>query len=68
MIFIILKLIIGLFCVLIYTPLCFIRDLKKFARFHFLADVIILTTVICIFVFATLNIKENGEGKGINPI
>lgn len=43
----------GIMCVMIYVPLCWIRDLKKFARFHLLADFIILSVVICIVFYAS---------------
>ena len=49
-------------CVLIYVPLCWIRDLKKFARFHLLADFIILSVVICIVFYASDKLVNDGKG------
>jgi hypothetical protein len=44
-IYIIHLILIGLGCFLIYTPLCYVRKIEKFAVFHIFADVIILVTV-----------------------
>jgi hypothetical protein len=49
-------LIIGLVCFIILTPLCYIRDLTSFSRYHALADLIIISTVLMVLVFAFLQI------------
>ena len=59
---------IGIMCVMVYVPLCWIRDLKKFARFHLLADVIILVVIIYIVTYSTGKWIEDGHGNNLNAI
>jgi len=53
---------------MVYVPLCWIRDLKKFARFHLLADVIILVVIIYIVTYSTGKWIEDGHGNNLNAI
>ncbi len=51
-------------CFLIYVPLCLVRKIEKFAITHIFADLLIVTTVIVIIVYAILHVQDNGWGKG----
>jgi hypothetical protein len=42
----------AIFLALILIPICFVRDLTKFAKFHILADLIILCVVLIVCVNA----------------
>ena len=55
-------------CVIVYVPLCWIRDLKKFARFHLLADFIILIVIIYIISYSTDKWIADGHGNELNAI
>ena len=46
-------------------PLCLVRKIEKFAVTHIFADALILITTIVILVYASLQLKDNGWGKGI---
>jgi amino acid permease len=60
----------GLFCFLVYTPLCWVRKIEKFAIFHLFADAMILTTIIVVVIYTTLQFKEQDWelGEGLQPI
>ena len=52
----------GLFCFLVYTPLCWVRKIEKFNLSHIIAIFMILLTIIVIVVFACLKLRDDGWG------
>ena len=59
---------IGLLCFVIYVPLCLVRKIEKFAVTHIFADALILITTIVILVYASIQLKDKGWGKGIHAL
>src|ERR1700761_7510203 len=59
---------IGLFCLLVYTPLCWIRRIEKFNASHILADALIMITVIIILVFACIQIHDSGFNRDVEAL
>jgi amino acid permease len=55
----------GLMCFLIYTPLCWVRNLEKFNSTHIFADVIIFVTAIVVIVYTIIYAAKNPIGEGI---
>jgi amino acid permease len=60
----------GLLCFVVYTPLCWVRKIEKFALFHIFADLMILATVTVVAYYAFVKLNDNnGElGPDIVPI
>lgn len=52
---------------LIYVPLVWVRDLEKLAWTHLVGDVVIITTVTVICVYAGINIGDNHRVY-LNPV
>jgi len=50
----------GIGCFLIYTPLCWVRKIEKFAFFHIFADVAIAIGLIVIVVYGSKEVANNG--------
>ena len=51
----------------IYIPLVWIRSMEKLAFTHLISDVLILTVVVAVFTYASINIADVGEVT-INPL
>jgi len=49
------KWLIGLACLFIYTPLCWVRRLQYFAKFHIFADISVILALVVITYFSALN-------------
>ena len=47
-------------CMLIYIPLVMVRKIEVFAAFHVFADIMIIITIIAIFVYAGIDLANNG--------
>ena len=47
---------------LIYVPLVWIRNMEKLAFTHIISDILIITVIVAIFTFGTINIANN-EGE-----
>ena len=45
---------------MIFTPLCWVRKIEKFAFFHIFADIAIAIGLIVIFVYAFMEYEDNG--------
>lgn len=50
----------------IYVPLVWIRNMEKLAFTHLISDVIIFFVVISIFVYAGINLAD--EGASVSPL
>ena len=60
----------GLGCFIIYVPLCLVRKVEKLAVTHLFGDIMIIITVVVIFAYAGMAVKENGgfSTEGMKPI
>lgn len=59
--------VLAIGCWLMFTLLCYVRKIEKFAVTHIFADVMILVTIIIVIVYGVINIKNDG-GNHINTI
>ncbi len=57
--------IIGIFVLLVTSPICLVRRIETFAFSYIFADILIFITAITILVFATIHIKEKGYKWGV---
>ena len=53
---------------MVYTPLCYVRKIEKFAFTHIIADILILVTVIVICVYNIIKIDDKGWGSNVTFI
>eukprot|EP00344_Euplotes_crassus_P010756 CAMPEP_0197003506 /NCGR_PEP_ID=MMETSP1380-20130617/7746_1 /TAXON_ID=5936 /ORGANISM="Euplotes crassus, Strain CT5" /LENGTH=371 /DNA_ID=CAMNT_0042422027 /DNA_START=16 /DNA_END=1128 /DNA_ORIENTATION=+ len=60
--------IIGAVCFAIYTPLCWVRKIEKFAFFHIFADIAIAIGLIVIMIYGTKNAVNNGFASDVELI
>lgn len=58
----------GAFCVIMYTPLCWVRKIEKFNKTHIFADVMILVTLVSIIIYASVYASNNGWATDMKPI
>mmetsp|Transcript_27267 Transcript_27267/g.19681 ORF Transcript_27267/g.19681 Transcript_27267/m.19681 type:complete len:200 (+) Transcript_27267:765-1364(+) len=59
----------GLLCFVIFTPLCFVRKISKFAWTHVFADVMIFLVLISIMIYASFTLSHDGnQVKTVNMI
>jgi solute carrier family 36 (proton-coupled amino acid transporter) len=59
---------VGIFCFIVYTPLCYIRKIEKFAFTHIIADALILITTIVICAYNIFKIENRGWGNNVTFI
>lgn len=53
--------VIGVMLFFIYTPLCWVRKIQKFARYHVFADIALLITLVVVVVYAVANVAQKGS-------
>jgi proton-coupled amino acid transporter len=58
----------GIICFLITTPLCYVREIEKFAFSYVLADILILSTTIVILVYSSIKLAKDGPGEEVELI
>jgi len=51
---------IGIGCIVLYVPLCFVRKIETFAKTHVLADIMIIFTLLSVVIYATISAENNG--------
>lgn len=51
---------IGLGCVFVYVPLCFVRKIETFAKTHVLADIMIIVTLLSVVIYASFSVENYG--------
>ena len=52
---------------LIYVPLVWIRNMEKLAFTHVISDILIITVIVAILTFGTINIADNDGHVFRNP-
>jgi proton-coupled amino acid transporter len=53
--------IIAVGCWIVFTLLCLVRKIEKFAVTHIFADVMIFVTVLIVIVYGIINLKDEGN-------
>jgi len=52
---------VAMVCWIVFTLLCLVRKIEKFAATHIFADAMILITLIVVISFATVNLRQTGS-------
>lgn len=47
-------------CFAILFPLCLVRKIQTFAKFHLFGDIMVLLTVVTCIVYASVSVSKNG--------
>ncbi len=48
----------GIAMIIIFVPLCYIRDISSFSRMHLIGDIAVLSTVIVLAIFSIFKINS----------
>lgn len=51
---------LGVGCIVVYAPLCFVRKIETFAKTHVLADIMIMVTLLAVIIYASISLNNNG--------
>ena len=54
---------IALGLILILVPLCFIREITSFSKWHILGDFAVLSTVVVLAIFSIMKINETSSSN-----
>jgi len=52
---------VTIFCFIIFTLLCLVRKIEKFAITHLFADAMIVLTLIVVVIYGSINLKNEGS-------
>lgn len=55
---------IALGCWVVFTGMCFVRKIEKWASFHIFADVMIFLTLLTVIIYGGKHLKDNGSQIG----
>lgn len=54
----------GILCAVIYIPLCWVRKIQFFNKFHLFADIIIVVMVTAVVVYGAIHLKKYPHPPG----
>ena len=58
---------LAIFSFAMFTCLCLVRKIEKFAVTHIFADIMILLTIVTIVVYGSIELSQNGNKIGKDP-
>lgn len=58
----------ALFCLFLFSGLCFVRKIEIFAVTHIFADLMILLAIVIIVIYGSMELAANGRKTNVQFI